>query len=165
MIALQERSEGGICKYTGFQYPIESPKEDLDDMFRRYKVEEIFKRKKAFSPKNPTQPVVKSPSGDLQFKENAIVEYLLTKSGVSISEIKNSNFSDDDIGQFLQLVGYSTDSLRYTNTTSCIAIDVAEQVYEMGGHPIEIENEKLSLKIRELENTIREMAGAQQQAN
>lgn len=59
---------------------------------------------------HPTQPLKKDRLGTLRFKDNAIVRYLLdwaTVRGMSLNELAQLPFSNEDRVQLAQLIGYS----------------------------------------------------------
>lgn len=57
--------------------------------------------------KHPMQPVGVSKNGIVRFKSNAIVERLLTCSGVDLNQLLTMEFSNEDLTQFVQLTGAS----------------------------------------------------------
>ena len=63
-------------------------------------------------PPHPTQPLVVSDNR-VRFKANKIVRYLLDHGGINLNQIYNllaeEEFSQEDIDQFYQLIGYSVD--------------------------------------------------------
>lgn len=59
----------------------------------------------------PMQPVIKDDGGDLRFRENAIVRYLLDLARkhkiADLNSLAELPFSQDDREQFAQLIGYA----------------------------------------------------------
>lgn len=58
-------------------------------------------------PRHPMQPVYQDDDRTLRFRENAIVEHLLDRSGIDLNQIATLDFSKEDREQFAQLIGYS----------------------------------------------------------
>lgn len=57
--------------------------------------------------KQPLQPLYKTETGSIRFKENAIVRFLLDAGPFSMNTLAAMPFSNDDREQFAQLIGYS----------------------------------------------------------
>ena len=58
--------------------------------------------------KNPIQPLTQDAHGVVRFKENAIVRHLLdTHQKCDLNALARMDFTDDDLQQFAQLIGYS----------------------------------------------------------
>ena len=53
------------------------------------------------------QSVEIGEAGELRFRENKIVNYLLEKSGITLSDLARLDFPKEDRDQFMQLHGYS----------------------------------------------------------
>jgi len=56
---------------------------------------------------HPVQPLIKTKSGTVRFKENAIVHFLLDNGPYDMNKLAGMSFSDEDREQFAQLIGYS----------------------------------------------------------
>ena len=56
---------------------------------------------------HPIQPLVTDEYGTQRFKENKIVSYLLDNGGMDMTHLAKQGFSEDDLSQFAQLIGYS----------------------------------------------------------
>jgi hypothetical protein len=57
--------------------------------------------------KHPMQPVGRSPNGNLRFKANTIVEYLLNHGGIDMNKLALLHFEPEEREHFAQLIGYS----------------------------------------------------------
>jgi len=63
--------------------------------------------------KNPNQPLVRDDQGVIRFKRNAIVDFLVRdmRPGYDMNTIvtkaREGEFSNEDLVQFYQLIGYS----------------------------------------------------------
>ncbi len=56
---------------------------------------------------HPVQPLIVDSDGVQRFKQNAIVRFLLDAGPFSMNALALMPFSDEDRGQFAQLIGYS----------------------------------------------------------
>lgn len=56
---------------------------------------------------HPIQPLEKDEQGDLRFKKNPIVRYLLDNGRINLNDLATVDFSDEDRQHFAQLIGYS----------------------------------------------------------
>ncbi len=68
--------------------------------------------------RHPIQPVAPDSHGRPRFKQNAIVRYLLDAGPFDMNDLAMKRFSDEDLEQFAQLIGYSLDgfgSLSYVS--------------------------------------------------
>lgn len=70
---------------------------------------------------HPIQPIEKDSHGVERFKKNAIVEYLLDRSGIDMNALAVLDFSNEDRQQFAQLIGYSLSG--YGELTSYVDAD------------------------------------------
>jgi hypothetical protein len=80
--------------------------------------------------KHPMQPFVKTDQGTVRFKRNAIVRYLLDHGGIDLNQIAEESFSQNDLEQFAQLIGYSLcgyHELSYVSDKSALAATRAAQ--------------------------------------
>jgi hypothetical protein len=69
--------------------------------------------------RNPQQPVI-----DDHFKPNKIVQFLLREGPFDLNTLANMDFSQDDMEQFAQLIGYSVlgyHELPYVSDESALA--------------------------------------------
>ena len=57
--------------------------------------------------KHPIQPLEPDQHGNMRFKENAIVRYLLERGQFDMNHLAVQPFSKEDRVQFAQLIGYS----------------------------------------------------------
>ena len=78
---------------------------------------------------HPVQPLIDTESGDVRFKENKIVTYLLDNGGIDLNQIAQLDFSREDREQFAQLIGYSYSGASDLSYMSDEVLSVAESVY------------------------------------
>lgn len=57
--------------------------------------------------KHPTQPLYLDDKGNIRFKENKIVSFLLDAGPFDMNQLAQMEFSDEDRVQFAQLIGMS----------------------------------------------------------
>lgn len=57
--------------------------------------------------KHPMQPLVIDDSGNIRFKQNKIIKYLVESGRINLNEIALLPFSNEDQMQLAQLIGYS----------------------------------------------------------
>jgi hypothetical protein len=57
---------------------------------------------------HPMQPIGWDENGSVRFKRNAILRWLVDTRKVNLNAIDFGSFPVEDIGQFFQLLGYST---------------------------------------------------------
>ena len=57
--------------------------------------------------KHPMQPIELAADGMHRFKKNAIVSHLLDNGPHDMNSLLMRDFSDEDLAQFMQLIGYS----------------------------------------------------------
>lgn len=81
---------------------------------------------------HPMQPIEKDKYGELRFKENAIVRYLLDNGGIDLNKIAVMNFNDEDRQQFAQLIGYSLSGYSDLDYVSDYNYSVAVAIAEGG---------------------------------
>jgi hypothetical protein len=70
----------------------------------------------------PMQPVVEDAHGDLRFRENAIISYIIDHAGLDLGKLMEMDFPQEDREQFAQLMGYSIGGyheLSYVSDESC----------------------------------------------
>jgi hypothetical protein len=58
-------------------------------------------------PQHPNQPIVTSEDSYKRFKKNNIIRYLVDAGGITMNQIAERPFSDEDRKQFYQLIGIS----------------------------------------------------------
>jgi hypothetical protein len=83
--------------------------------------------------RNPIQPLILDKNGVLRFKQNKIVDALLSfaqEKGFGLNEIACGNFSDDDRMQLAQLIGYSLSGYGDLSYVSNDSYDAAEKMAE-----------------------------------
>lgn len=76
----------------------------------------------------PLQPLYLDQNGTIRFQENAVVSYLVDISGVKMNDIIKQGFSEEDIEQFVQLIGYSFpafESFKYAKESTIIKAKIA----------------------------------------
>ncbi len=56
--------------------------------------------------KHPIQPLSEDENGIIRFKSNKIVKFLLERGGFSMEDLACMEFSQEDLEQFFQLIGY-----------------------------------------------------------
>lgn len=74
------------------------------------------------------QPIIYDQNDVIRFKRNVIVDTLLEQSrirGYGLNEMPFNNFTQDDIDQFFQLVGYSVSGYCGLDLVSEAAKDAA----------------------------------------
>lgn len=77
--------------------------------------------------KHPMQPLVRDEHGTIRFKENAIVRFLLDNGPHDLNSIvRNKDFSQEDLDQFVQLIGRSLCGYHESSYVSEEAKDAAE---------------------------------------
>ena len=76
--------------------------------------------------KHPIQPIVKDSNGELLFKENKIVRFLLDAGPYDLNDLDIMSFSDNDWEQFAQLIGYSLSLFGDSEFVSDATYDRAE---------------------------------------
>ncbi len=57
--------------------------------------------------KHPEQPLYKDGDGNLRFKKNAIIRYLMDAGSIDFNQLALIPFSAEDRKQFYQLIGCS----------------------------------------------------------
>lgn len=66
--------------------------------------------------KHPVQPVIQDEHGVHRYRQNHIVEYLMSQyrelSGKNLNDLARMDFSDEDWEQFSQLTGYSVSGMN-----------------------------------------------------
>lgn len=61
------------------------------------------------------QPIIKDQKGVYRFKRNKVVHWMLEelrKNGVTLNDYQFANFTQEDIDQFYQMIGYSVSGYR-----------------------------------------------------
>lgn len=72
--------------------------------------------------KHPMQPVQMDNNGIIGFKKNSVVDYLAENCGRNINSLALMGFSDEDMEQFIQLIGVSVSffsDLDYASDAAC----------------------------------------------
>ena len=73
---------------------------------------------------HPLQPLYEDADGDLRFKENKIVSFLLNAGPFDMKQLTLMPFSQEDWEQFTQLIGYS---LSGFGELSCVSSETYER--------------------------------------
>ena len=79
--------------------------------------------------KHPIQPLSLDPHNVVRFKPNAIVRYLLDAGPFDMNNLALLPFTDDDRGQFAQLIGYSLSGFGELDYVSDATYEAAEKMY------------------------------------
>ena len=77
--------------------------------------------------RHPIQPVG-FDGKDFLFKKNAIVKYLMTNSGLSLTDIAGWDAPDEDLQQFAQLVGLSLNEFAELPFASKEIVGIAQRM-------------------------------------
>lgn len=102
--------------------------------------------------------MVTDEHGVIRFKENNIVRFILDNSGINLNDIARKHFDNDDMQQFMQLIGYSLDGYAALSYTSMDVIQAADTMAEKGLSATEAENEILKLKLDTVRDALRSLA-------
>lgn len=81
---------------------------------------------------HPIQPVEVDSNGVKRFKGNAIVIYLLKRGGISLNDLAELDFNNEDWQQFAQLIGYSLSGYGELSYVSSDAYGAAITMAEDG---------------------------------
>lgn len=102
--------------------------------------------------KQPMQPIITDQNGYPRFQENKIVRYLLDNGGIDLNKIcavsAGLGFSQDDMEQFMQLIGYSLNGFSELSYVSDIAVETAYKIVETGKPEHEAKIEALENKLK-----------------
>lgn len=77
------------------------------------------------------QPLVSDSAGDVRFKKNLIVDFLLLKGGYDMNDINDIEFPVEDREQFLQLIGYSVGGFSEITYVRAATVDLADRLAEL----------------------------------
>lgn len=85
--------------------------------------------------KLPMQPVYRDDHGVVRFRANRVVAWLLDHGGIDMNDLAilhrfKGKFTDEEMAQFAQLIGYSVDGfcdLSYTTKEQWDAADALAQ--------------------------------------
>lgn len=110
--------------------------------------------------RHPIQPLVKTASGTVRFKENAIVNYILDNGGIDLNQIGIIPFSQEDREQFAQLIGYSQCGFGELSYVSDETYETADKMYEKGLSEADARIAYLEEALEEARKGIRQAATA-----
>lgn len=82
--------------------------------------------------KHPIQPIYKDKHDTYRFKENAIVNFLLTNGGFDLNKLAMMEFSIEDREQFAQLIGYSLHGFGELSFVTDETYETAERMAKQG---------------------------------
>lgn len=100
--------------------------------------------------RHPMQPVVDDGQGVRRFKANAIVRHLLDHGPFDMNSIAGANFSQEDMTQFAQLIGYSICGFQELSYVSDDDADLARAADAADADP------DAELRLRVLEGKLEE---------
>lgn len=104
--------------------------------------------------KHPIQPLETDEHGVLRFKPNAIVRYLLDSGPFDLNHLARHGFSEEDFGQFAQLIGYSLDGFGTLSYVKDETYGAAVRMQADGISELEARNAYLTEMIEEVRRGI-----------
>jgi hypothetical protein len=80
----------------------------------------------------PMQPLYLSANGNIRFRENVLVKYLIQHGNIDLDDLREVDCPQEDREQLAQLVGYSLDGYGKLSYVTDETYDVAHAMYHDG---------------------------------